>query len=127
MLSPTERIMALIEGSPYNAKQLLKELGLSNSTISDWKRGKGKPSSDAVVKFAEFFGVTTDYILLGNEKRERAENEFPKPVLLSELEFEVIKAYRELSNEKMEMILDSLRIEKRDVSPTLESIKRKRA
>lgn len=50
-----------------NAKQLTSLLELSNSAITDWKKGKAKPSSDAVIKLAEYFGVSTDYILLGKE------------------------------------------------------------
>jgi len=127
MSTPISRIIELIEASEYNAAQILKELKLSHGSISAWKQGRAKPSTDAIVKFAEFFGVTTDYILLGNKRKEKADNEFPKPILLSELEFEVVKAFREIGSEKREMILDSLRIEKRDMLPTSESTKRKMA
>ncbi|HBF0928968.1 TPA: helix-turn-helix transcriptional regulator [Clostridioides difficile] len=59
------RILDLMEKNNITAKQLTSDLEISNSSISDWKRGKGKPSSDAIVKMAEYFNVTTDYLLLG--------------------------------------------------------------
>lgn len=59
------RILDLMKKNNITAKQLTSDLEISNSSISDWKRGKGKPSSDAIVKMAEYFNVTTDYLLLG--------------------------------------------------------------
>lgn len=47
------------------AKQLTNDLEISNSTITDWKKGKAKPSTDAIIKLATYFNVSTDYILLG--------------------------------------------------------------
>ena len=52
-----ERLIMLQEQSGMNQKQLQKELGLSNSAFSDWKKGKGRPSVEALVRFSEFFGV----------------------------------------------------------------------
>lgn len=62
-----DRILDLMKMSKVNAKQLTAELELSNSAITDWKKGKAKPSTEAVIKLADYFGVTTDYILLGKE------------------------------------------------------------
>ena len=56
-----------------NGKQLTEKLELSNSAITDWKKGKAKPSTEAVIKLADYFGVTTDYILLGKEPAGTAE------------------------------------------------------
>ena len=42
------------------------ELGYSKGTLSNWKNG-GSPSADVVVKFAEYFGVSTDRLLVGEE------------------------------------------------------------
>lgn len=47
------------------AKQLTNDLEISNSAITDWKKGKAKPSTDAIIKLATYFNVSTDYILLG--------------------------------------------------------------
>ena len=37
--------------------------GLANSSISQWKKGKGKPSLDNIVKLSKFFHVSSDYLL----------------------------------------------------------------
>ena len=58
-----ERIMILMEERGVNGKQLTTELELAQSTLSEWKKGKAKPSHDAIIKLADYFGVSTDYLL----------------------------------------------------------------
>lgn len=62
-----ERILDLMEKNHVTAAMLTREISLTNGLIYQWKSGKSKPSTEAVVKLAEYFGVTTDYILLGKE------------------------------------------------------------
>lgn len=61
------RILSLVDKSELNEKQILQKLDISNSsTITDWRTGKSKsPSIKNVIKFADFFGVSTDYLLTG--------------------------------------------------------------
>jgi len=61
-----ERILLLMPQRGISAAILIKEVGLSNSSVSEWKRGKAKPGADAIVKIANYFGVSTDYILKGD-------------------------------------------------------------
>lgn len=58
-----DTILNLMEDFHVTAKQMTSDLGMSGSAISEWKKGKGKPSTDAVVKIAKYFQVSTDYIL----------------------------------------------------------------
>lgn len=44
-------------------KALGEALGLAESTISLYEAGKRQPDNDTLVKIANFFGVTTDYLL----------------------------------------------------------------
>lgn len=46
---------------------LSRHLGLSKSTISMYESQKRSPDNETLLKLANFFGVTTDY-LLGNEQ-----------------------------------------------------------
>ena len=68
-----ERLIMLQEQSGMNQKQLQKELGLSNSAFSDWKKGKGRPSVEALVRFSEFFGVSMDWRRNVRKSDERGE------------------------------------------------------
>ena len=62
-----ERILKLIKESGITAKKLTDELELSNSAITDWKKGKARPSTDAIIKIANYFNISTDYILTGKD------------------------------------------------------------
>ena len=44
-------------------KELGDRMGLSKAVISKYENGLGYPSYDILIKFAEHFGVTTDYLL----------------------------------------------------------------
>ncbi|MGL6198083.1 MAG: helix-turn-helix domain-containing protein [Lachnospiraceae bacterium] len=60
------RILGLIKERGITAKKLTSDLKISNSSVSDWKKGS-KPSCDVVVRLSEYFEVSTDYILLGKQ------------------------------------------------------------
>ncbi len=47
--------------------KLALQLNVSKQNISDWENGKSETSFELLVKIADFFEVTTDY-LLGREK-----------------------------------------------------------
>lgn len=67
-----DRVKELMEQSGIKAKQLTGELGISNSSFTDWKKGKGSPSLDTVVKFSDYFNVSIDYLVRGTEFTETA-------------------------------------------------------
>ena len=49
--------------TPYKVS---KETGVSQSTLSDWKRGISTPKPDKLQKIADYFGVSLTYLLTGN-------------------------------------------------------------
>lgn len=61
-----EIILKLIQDSGITNNKLLSDLGLPISAISEWKKGKAKPSTEALVKIADYFNVSVDF-LLGRE------------------------------------------------------------
>lgn len=58
-----ERILELIKKFGITNNKLLSDLKLPISAISEWKKGKAKPSVDALVKIADYFNVSVDYLL----------------------------------------------------------------
>ncbi|WP_235018441.1 helix-turn-helix domain-containing protein [Pediococcus acidilactici] len=55
------RIKGLADKNHLSLAQLERELKFSNGIISTWK--KGKASSDKIEKVADYFDVSTDYLL----------------------------------------------------------------
>lgn len=50
--------------TPYKVS---KETGVSQSTLSDWKRGVSTPKIDKLQKIANYFGVSVEYLQTGKE------------------------------------------------------------
>lgn len=61
-----EKIDILIINSNRSASSIFKELQIPHNALTEWKKGKAKPSVDALVKIADYFNVSLDY-LVGRE------------------------------------------------------------
>ena len=61
--------------TPY---KISKETGVSQSTLSDWKRGVSTPKQDKLKKIADYFGVSLEYLMTGKEEGEKEPKLKPK-------------------------------------------------
>ncbi|MCU7380466.1 helix-turn-helix domain-containing protein [Clostridiales Family XIII bacterium ASD5510] len=61
------RVISLINSSGMSDYAISKELSLGNGIIGKWRKGLQNPSTDAVIKIANYFNVSTDYLLTGKE------------------------------------------------------------
>lgn len=50
--------------------ELAKVVGVSQTTVTAWETGKAEPSSSAISSLADYFNVTTDYLLGRPEKKD---------------------------------------------------------
>jgi len=57
------KIKALMEENEVSKSDLEKVCGLANGVILKWEKELQKPSTDAIVKIANYFNVSTDYLL----------------------------------------------------------------
>lgn len=57
------RIRALREDRDLRQIDVSKATGIDQRTLSNYETEKTFPDSYAIIKLAEFFGVTTDYLL----------------------------------------------------------------
>ncbi len=58
-----KRLRELREKKGYTLEQVATELGLRNQYVSNYELGKRNPDYETLKKFADFYNVTTDYIL----------------------------------------------------------------
>lgn len=70
MSSFGSRLKHLRESNNIPQKDFAKMLNIANSTLSQYESDKRIPSDDVKVQIAQFFNVTTDY-LLGNETPDK--------------------------------------------------------
>lgn len=58
----------LLHSYGISAYKFCKETGISQSTISTWKSKKNLISGEIAKKIADYFGITVDYLMTGEEK-----------------------------------------------------------
>lgn len=58
-----ETLKKLRKNNGFTQKELGSYLGLSKAVISKYENGMGYPTLDVLVRIADYFGVTTDYML----------------------------------------------------------------
>lgn len=51
------------------AYKISKETGISQSTLSDWKSGRITPKADKLQIIADYFNVSLEYLMTGEEKK----------------------------------------------------------
>ena len=62
-MTAIEKIINLLNERDIPAYRLTSDLGLNNCAVTEWKKGKGKPSANTLAKIANYFNVTVDYLL----------------------------------------------------------------
>lgn len=67
-----ERFTLLCSERGTKPNPVAKELGFASSTVTAWKNGS-KISADKLQKIADYFNVSTDYLLGKTEKRQAPE------------------------------------------------------
>lgn len=88
----------LLQSFSVTAYKVAKETGVTQSTLSDWKRGRSTPKSETMKKLADYFGVSVDYLMTGEEKK--GENKYY-------LNDETAKAAQEIfENKELRMLFD---------------------
>lgn len=92
----------LMEARGISAYKIWKETGISQSIIGKWKSGEKEPTSEYLQKMADYFGVTTDY-LLGNKKS-------PADMTIDEAKKEIYEIAKRLSPENYDRLLDHARL-----------------
>lgn len=58
----------LMKAHGCTAYKVSVETGIAQSTLSDWKKGKSTPKQDKMQKIADYFNVSLEYLMTGEEK-----------------------------------------------------------
>ncbi|MBR1752844.1 MAG: transcriptional regulator [Ruminococcus sp.] len=90
---------SLCEQNGKTPNSVCKDLGFSNATATHWKNGT-PPGSKSLAKIAEYFNVSTDYLL---GKAANARSVIDK---LSEKEKSLLTIFRQLTDAQQDLIID---------------------
>lgn len=64
----------LLDQSGKKTIDVARATGIPSSTFTDWKKGRSTPKQDKLKKIADFFNVSVDYIMTGEEPVEETSN-----------------------------------------------------
>ena len=60
----------LCEKKGVSPKKATEDIGLSNSITTKWKKTGATPKGDTLQRIADYIGVTTDYLLTGEDTKK---------------------------------------------------------
>ncbi len=69
MMSLQERVKELRKQHSWSQGELAERVGADPAQISRYENGRITPSADVIVKLAETFDVSTDYLLIEHSPR----------------------------------------------------------
>ncbi len=76
-----ERLRELRKNNKKSQKDFGKLFDLSESTIGMYERNERKPDYETLKKFADFFEVSLDYLITGEDGQSPSPDEFWKEIL----------------------------------------------
>ncbi len=84
-------------------KQLGKMIGVSESAVSQYENGKRQPDIDTLIKIADFFNCSMDYLLRRTENRQ-LHFKINEAVRLTSREETHINKYRKLDEHSKDIV-----------------------
>lgn len=97
-----ERLRKLRKEKDWTLAQMGDAIGASRQTVSNFEYGKRIPNISQIIKIANVFNVTTDYILGLSEEREA--DAFEKECIHAGLSKETLECLHKMKVEKSEYI-----------------------
>lgn len=100
-MSIGKRIKQLRDKDNLTMKELAVEIGCAPGQISDWEKDKKQPSAGSIISLSNFFNVSTDWILKGEDPffNAKIDTQYQKGESLSELEEELLSLFRGIDDE----------------------------
>ncbi|MFR1807952.1 MAG: helix-turn-helix domain-containing protein [Pygmaiobacter massiliensis] len=104
-----EILIDLMQSSGTTNYRLSKSIGCSATTVANWLAGKA-PSADKLQSIADYFGVTVDYLLTGEQKEKKPAAKSDEPDILDEVDIAFYGEYKELSDDEKDVVRDMVRV-----------------
>ncbi|MEI3337600.1 MAG: helix-turn-helix transcriptional regulator [Clostridium sp.] len=94
-----KRIRELRIEKELTQEDIAKMLNKSTNNISQYETGKRQPDINTIIKIAEYFNVSIDYLMGRTETRELADDFIKKNLKLTDDEKKILSQYRNLNKE----------------------------
>lgn len=90
-----ERLRELRKSTGFNQTIVANALGINYFTLGKWEQGRAEPSADDLVRLADFFDVTVDFLLGRTDEFNVVRSENKEANQISELERKILAVVRE--------------------------------
>jgi transcriptional regulator with XRE-family HTH domain len=102
------RILELGNMHNMTANKIAVECKLSSSKMTQWKNGRQKPSLDALIKIADYFNVSLDY-LVGRNNFDKSLQVSTKNIIISNSLQSKIETLDDRQLTALEVFIDTLK------------------
>lgn len=102
-MKPNERMKELQTDSDVTIRALAKQMGIGESSLSNYLNGRRDVPYDLLVKFVEHYHTTADYLL-------GLTDEMKRPFPISDGERTMLEHFRTLSREQKELVVQSIEL-----------------
>ena len=94
----SERIYKYLAEKGISQKEFAERTGISQSTVSDWRRKGTNPSADKIMIICEVLGISPQELLLGTENEKFKEYSQQDYVIVDKRskEYDLIELYQKL-------------------------------
>ena len=117
------KIKQLRQAKEMKQIELASYLNVTQGNISGWESGKWQPDQDALIKMANLFNVSIDYLVERNEVlNENLEKRAPIPQFSAE-EIKLIEMYRKLDDGNKKMVFGYAENAVRAIRPMQKDVK----
>lgn len=93
-----DRIWLLLMKHGMNKLDFSKKVGISSGNLSDWSTGRSNPSTKKIVKIADYFNVSTDWLLERDDRYPVANPEYK----------DLVQAYAKLDDQGKAVVLGTV-------------------
>lgn len=87
-------------------EQVAEALGLRNQYVSNYELGKRKPDYDTLSKFADFYGVSVDYLLGRDVQENPPGTKAGREVTFDDFTYAMYEEGKELTEENKKKLLE---------------------
>lgn len=105
-----EHYQKLLDEKGLKNADVSRATGVSNMTLSDWKRGKTNPKTETMQKLADYLEVSVDYLVNGKDKEISLQEQSDLWISIrndKEL-LNALEKYIKLSDKKKKHVLDTI-------------------
>lgn len=105
-----EHYQKLLDEKGLKNADVSRATGVSNMTLSDWKRGKTNPKTETMQKLADYLEVSVDYLVNGKDKEISLQEQSDLWISIrndKEL-LNALEKYMKLSGKKKKHVIDTI-------------------